>query len=220
MQGLERITDFYYQMAIHPLIDNPEKLRLRGVKAVKIYYCLYGRNAWHSTWIQKYFPNCMQITFDAAKQYAESLRIQGSVFSILEMPALQIDSGSVKFLATQINTITPLRGYSPNALRDIPTWKNKIDNLRENYLKFGAPIEGSMLSFDYDSRFWRTRQPPKNSVILLYFDSNIELEALKTTKLKSWRSNSVGEHYYLNWHEVDNAVRQSAVMRIAKQSGF
>lgn len=166
---LRQIDNLKFDRILDPKLPDPSTLRLRQVEAVKIYYCLYGRNAWHSTWIQRYSENCMHLTFASAKSHAEAKRVQGSVFYIKELPALQFTTGKYRVLITQINSTCPLREYSPSARRkDVIYGKTKIHDSRENYLTFGAPMEGLILSFSHDSRFWITLQSSINSVIILY----------------------------------------------------
>ena len=106
---LRRIEDLKTDVILDLSIKSPKDLKLRGIKVVKIYYCYYGRNAWYSTWVQKYYKNCMHASFDSAKGFAEINRKQGSVFYIKELPALYIESGSYPILVTQINKTCPLR---------------------------------------------------------------------------------------------------------------
>jgi len=216
-----RVEDLKIDGILDPNIKNLEKIKLRGIRAVKIYYCFYGRNAWHSTWVQKYYKDCMHSNLDSAKNFAELNRVQGSVFYIEELPALLFDGGNCSVLVTQINERCPLREYSANALReDVSAGSKKIEGYRNNYLTFGSPMNGVVLSFEYNSRFWKNQQPRKNSVILLYTQTELETVELKTTKLKTWKSSSLGKDYYLSWNHIDRRVSQSSVLRLFNQSGF
>lgn len=219
--AFRRIEDLKFDGILDPDVKDPEELRLRGIRAVKIYYCFYGRNAWHSTWVQKYYIDCMHSNLDSAKRFAERNRVQGSVFYIEELPALLLDGGSYPVLVTQINERCPLREYSAKALReDVSIESEKIEGYRNNYLTFGSPLNGVILSFEYNSRFWKTQQPWKNSVILLYTETEFEPVELKTTKLKAWKSSSLGKDYYLSWSPIKSRVSQSSVIRLFNQSGF
>lgn len=219
--AFRRIEDLEIDGILNPDIKDPEELKLRGVRAVKIYYCFYGRNAWHSTWVQKYYKDCMHSNLESAKRFAERNRVQGSVFYIKELPALLFDGGNYPVLVTQINERCPLREYSAKALReDVSIGSEKIEGYRNNYLTFGAPMNGVILSFEHDSRFWKTQQPLKNSVILLYTKTEFESVELKTTKLKAWKSSSLGKDYCLSWNPINSRVSQSSVLRLYNQSGF
>ena len=197
------------------------RLRVREIKAVKIYYCYYGRNAWHSTWIQRYSPSCMHLTIDSAQDHAERKRTQGSVFYIEELPSLEINVGPYRVYITQINENCPLREYRIEAVRSsAPVGKRKIENAQNRYLKFGVNAENLLLSFAHDSRFWINTQPSSNSVMILYTGENIKAAPLKTTKLNFWKSQSVGKYYYLSWSSRKGRISQRSVLRLIKQCGF
>ena len=79
------------------------------ISACKLFYVHDGRNAWHSTWVQRYFPNfSFQATFQAARAAVERARKQGSSWSIVETPALVVRVRDLSFVTTEINTDTPL----------------------------------------------------------------------------------------------------------------
>jgi len=220
-QILDHIDNLKYASASDSLLLPPSKSRVREIKPVKIYYCYYGRNAWHSTWIRRYSPSCMHLSIDSAKHYAEQKRTQGSVFYIEELPALEINAGPYRVYITQINQNCPLREYRSQAVRSsVAVGKRKIDNAQNFYLKSGANIGSLLLSFSHDSRFWINTQPSSNSVMLLYTAENIEATPLKTTKLNVWKSQSLGKYYYLSWSFRKSRISQRSVLRLAKQSGF
>lgn len=220
-EALTRIESLEIECIINPTLTKPKDSKLRSIKVVKIYYCLYGRNAWHSTWVQKYSEDCMHTSFESAILFAESRRAQGSVFYIMELPALCIEAGDYNIFVTQINENCPLREYSAKALRsEVGTSQVKIEGCRDNYLTFGAPINGVISSFEPNSRFWRTVQPLFNSTFVLYSTAKTELTELKTTKLKGWKSIGRGRDHYLSWLPFENKVRQSSVLRLYNQSGF
>ena len=50
------------------------------------YYLGYGRNAWHSTWVNKYYPGSLSFDREALERQAEKSRSQGSVFRIQSVP--------------------------------------------------------------------------------------------------------------------------------------
>lgn len=202
-------------------IGDPDARRLRCVAATKIFYCFYGRNAWHSTWVQKYSTDCMYLTAESAQAHAERKRVQGSVFYVTELPAIELDVGSFRVFITQINTSCPLREYRCKAVKtSAAAGKQLIEGARDQYLDFGASLQGAVLSFNHDSRFWVTRQPSENSVMVLYTAGSVPSEPLRTTPLKAWKSSSVGKYYYLNWARLKANVSGRSVLRIFKQSGF
>ena len=196
-------------------------LRLHSVAAKKIFYCFCGRNAWYATWVQIYSPDCMHLTIESAKEHAERKRVQGSVFYIEELPALELDAGPYRIYLTQINSSCPLKEYRCDAVRKHLRFdQNFIGGARDRYLVLGASVERAVLSFNYDSRFWLSEQPPQNSIMFLYTKGEIPGARLTTTPLKAWVSSSVGNNYYLNWHRKDSKRSGRSVLRITKQAGL
>ena len=88
------------------------KEKVTGCLAVKIYFSIEGRNAWWSTWKQTYTEGCMQLTLNSSKTILGQKRKQGSVFYIIEMPAIvfQHTLGGC-LVVTQINSQSPLKDY-------------------------------------------------------------------------------------------------------------
>jgi hypothetical protein len=83
-----------------------ERLRylVRSVGAVKLYYVTAGRNAWWGTWIKRYEPGCMHISFESARSFAEKRRVQGTVFYIVELPTIAIVGSKGALLISEINS--------------------------------------------------------------------------------------------------------------------
>lgn len=199
-----------------------EKLSLHDVASIKIFYCFQGRNAWHSTWICRYYDNCMHLTLESAQKYAESMRKSGSVFYIYEIPALLLDSQDYAVVVTQINEDCPLRYYSEKAVRKNGYGaKEKVDKYSENYIVLGSPMDRLVYSFLPGSRFWKVQQPIKNSIIFLYTRSQENALLLRQEKLKAWKSYSMGNDCYLGWNPIENyKVSSKSVRRIFKRSCF
>lgn len=185
---------------------------LRGVEACLIYYCAYGRNAWHSTWTSRYTHDCMHPSFRSAQLFAEQSRKQGSVFYIQALPALKLKAEGRVFLITQINERKPLREYSADALRESPGEDVKPNDRRDNYLTSGAPLNGVLSSFSCNSRFWGNRQPQSNSVIVLIQKGQDSFSSFSQAELRLWKSISVGVNYYMNWDSIKNEVDGSAIL--------
>jgi len=175
--------------------------KVKSVEAAYLYYLFQGRNAWHSTWITQYAEGCMHSDLDSAKATAERRRTQGSVFYIAEMPSLVFRSASGVIAVTQINSASPLSGYSANAMTDrLPTGVAKVRGARDCYISKGAPMLGAALSFDQQSRFWRERPPRHNAVILVASEeAKLLLSPVSSSKPSSVRSYSNGSVYRLGW---------------------
>lgn len=197
-----------------------DHLRIENIDACSIFYCFRGRNAWHSTWSTRYSENCMHPNFNSAQLVAEQGRQRGSVFYIELLPALMLKSRNLKFLITQINENKPLGQYSANALREWPDEDVKRADRRDNYLTFGASIRGALGSFAHNSRFWATRQPERDSIIVLYADDGQQFEPLSRTKSVKWASKSIGKYYYLNWKPVDSHVGNEAIQKLSKKANL
>ena len=190
---------------------------LVGARAAKIYYVYYGRNAWHSTWVTKYTAGCMHGCMESAQAFVESRRVQGSVFCIEELPALVLDGEEMSFIVTQINSENPLKGYSSQAVTNSPPYgATLIKGSQNSYITAGSPLIGSILSFNTTSRFWRSRPPYTNSVILLYSAPSDSLLQLTSTPLKKWRSRSFGGQYKFSWLPCGSRVRASGVLGLHK----
>ena len=92
-------------------IEN-EKLSAEPIESVyvgKIYYWRDGRNAWHSTWIERYDNlEAFCISEEAAKNRIEASRVQGSVFYLQEFPVLTFSGKSACLLIGEISSTSPL----------------------------------------------------------------------------------------------------------------
>ena len=213
--ALQRIEDIRRDKIFYPALKKPEELDLEGIKAVKIYFCFYGRNSWNSAWVHKYKTNCMHLTLDSAKNYAETNRVQGSVFNITELPALQFDGGNYPIFVTQINEKIPLKDYSADALSQYdPYGRLKISGYMDNYMTYGAPLNGIVSSFTDTGRFLRTPQAKNNLVIALYAQNPVQATELENVKMKAWKSKSAGKKFYLNWLAIENNTNQLAILNL------
>lgn len=59
-----------------------------AVRRSQAYFLGYGRNAWSSTWANRYYSDAVSFDLGSLKREAESLRVQGSVFKIESAPLL------------------------------------------------------------------------------------------------------------------------------------
>jgi hypothetical protein len=62
----------------------------REIKYGKMLYLGYGRNAWHSTWIRRYYPGSISLFEKDLQSLCENLRVQGSVFRIETVPVVYL----------------------------------------------------------------------------------------------------------------------------------
>lgn len=179
--------------------------RARGVK---LYFVHNGRNAWHSTWTQKYHPDCIHLSMQSAKAYCEKHRNNGTVFYILEMPALELHSGSSTVLITQINAASPLAGYT--ATTGIALDEDQQDDALPSGLRWrvGDPLNAVANSFLPDSDAWPAPPPSDEKIIILgCVVLKSPLMPLAGMELRSWKSWSAGARHPLQWK--DHAIRRS-----------
>ena len=74
----------------------PGSLARRGhlplnVHSGKMLYLGYGRNAWHSTWIRRYYPGSISFFEKDLQLLCEKHRVQGSVFRIEPVPVVYLE---------------------------------------------------------------------------------------------------------------------------------
>lgn len=75
-----------------------------GARLTRLPFLSYGRNAWHSTWITRYYSaGSVCLAIGALQAKAEKLRTQGSVFRIEEMPALALQTEGATIFLVEVN---------------------------------------------------------------------------------------------------------------------
>ena len=72
-----------------------------------VLYLAYGRNAWQSTWINRYYPGSISVSKSSLQELAEKRRVQGSVFRIEARPSLMI-----KFKTRNLVLVALNRGHT------------------------------------------------------------------------------------------------------------
>ena len=142
-----------------------DKVIKKGVR--KVYYVSSGRNSWWSTWVKQYNSGCMHTTLHSAKQYAEKLRTNGSVFYIQEIPALVLEGKHISLVLTQINCQDVLQNYKPKS-------KDAATNTTHCHITAGSALCHAYNSFAYDSAFWTIAPPSKNSVLRLLCNTKLK----------------------------------------------
>lgn len=195
---------------------------VQKIELAVLYFVHNGRNAWHSTWVQKYRQNCFYVSLEEAKNYCENMRTNGLVFYIIETPALMITSNknNVYFL-TQINTSEPLAGYSSNAIISKELYKgNIIENAQDNYIKLGNSLKAIFLSFDKESRFWWKKFDESQKVIILISTEIIDsgMLPLAGNPLKSYKSISYGKKYYLGWIDYPIKRKSDSIIKLVDEA--
>ena len=146
---------------------------VRGCHLCKVYFFSTGRNAYFSTWSQKYpYESAFHTSLEAAKQHAEQQRVQGAVFSIDELPVLAFPFDDSSLLVTEINTETAFEDF----LRRIPKSRTVA-----HIARYFTP-------------------PRANSIQRLFCDGDIPAAFFP---LRQFRSRSRGKAYPLTWRQLD-----------------
>ena len=186
--------------------------------AVKIYFSIEGRNAWWSTWKQTYTEGCMQLKFNSSKTILEEKRKQGSVFNIIEMPAIVFQHAFGGCLVvTQINTQSPLKDYFfSRAFKRVENSAGEKDHFHG---VAGRKIMKDIpSSFDFNSDSWRIRPPEENSVIKVWYPAGwgSHFDDLSRT-LVTYKSVSEGSRGSLEWEKSDSDIKVDFVKRTCEK---
>jgi hypothetical protein len=184
-----------------------DKVIKKGVR--KIYYVSSGRNAWWSTWVKQYNSGCMHTTLDSAKKYAEKMRTNGSVFYIQEIPALVLEGRFISLIVTQINCQDVLQNYKPKS-------KDLTSGATHCHITANSLLCHAYNSFVYNSAFWDIAPPAKNSVLRLLCHTKLkDFDFYRASSVSSYKSESIGPNYYLQWHPSTFEAKNKSLARIA-----
>lgn len=118
---------------------NSRFFRPIDAKIVRVNYLGWGRNAWHSTWINQYHPGTIDCDLGKLKKRAEGMRRQGSQLWIETRDALWLKFQCSNLMIVEINSAPKnvydrLLNYNrKNGLRDFWT---QSDLGRDNWLLF------------------------------------------------------------------------------------
>jgi hypothetical protein len=164
--------------------------KLKILKGVTLYLLSTGRNAWHSTWSERYRGDAALFSnFDSAKAEAEKSRVRGTKFEIEQYPGLAFYSikgvvAIVEFFSKQ------------------PFDKLKLEVIGDR-LKVDTTIKDAIAPFTAaTSEFWKKPFPSENSFVVAKSDLAEEFEPLISPSfLKKWGSVASGSNYYLGWTE-------------------
>jgi len=119
------------------------------------YYRGYGRNAWHSTWVNIYSPNSVSFRFSELRSSAERQRTQGSVQKIEAIPLAPVLQGADLYGIVPINergapSYARLRG----AIRSGNLWQS-LPSRRENWLLTFRVQTWDILFSSFQPGLWR-----------------------------------------------------------------
>lgn len=92
----------------------------KGTLNANILYLGYGRNAWQSTWINRYYPGSVSFFEKDLMEMAEELRVQGSQFKISSRPALVLQFETAPIAIMSVNG-RPFGSYE-HLLGEVEPW--------------------------------------------------------------------------------------------------
>ena len=189
---------------------------LRAISIGCIYFLVRERNAWNWTSVSQYSENCIHTDLLSAKAEAERQRGSGSVFRIRQMPALLFHSDDGIAVVTEINTSRPLHGLVVKQTRTAQqqAWYVNVTHL-ERLISPKISIGELIDSLKNSEIFWRTPPPLENGLLLFSYFDNPGLESLTGSRLRQWKSMSVGSEYDLNWPKEWAKLSASPTRRIA-----
>jgi hypothetical protein len=176
--------------------------KLKNLTGVTLYLLSTGRNAWHSTWSERYRSDAaLFATFEAAKAAAEKARNRGTTFEIEQYPGLAFYS--------VVGVVALVEFHSKQSFM-----KLRLDTLT-NRLEVGTMIRDAIDPFKAaTSEYWSTPFPSENSFIVVRSDLAEEFETLPSpTYLKKWGSVAWGSNFYLGWNEK-NKSEETPITRI------
>lgn len=197
---------------------------LLTVEATRLFFLHDGRNAWHSTWVQKYYEGCLHTSLFAAQMSALRKRVQGSRFYIEEVPAVLIRADAGCLAITQINSPNPLASYLLRVKQssvDLRGMSLSDGDDRNYYLAPGSPILGLAKSFDLSSGFWSPCHNSDDDTQIVASDDPTEaFSKLGGSKLRRWVSSSYGGGSPLGWLEEDSRdkISGNGVARIVRSA--
>jgi hypothetical protein len=158
--------------------------RFHAARLGAVYFLTNGRNAWHSTWINRYGPRSISGRLSTVRQWAEQRRVQGSVFYIERMPALVLQADDLTLVGVEVN---PSQQMGTGAA-----------------VFGGEPLAGRVIEAYSGVR--------PNTVLWLHTPGNHRFETWNRSGEACWRSESSGPNYLLGWREVPTRRSASAEM--------
>jgi hypothetical protein len=116
----------------------------------RIYYLGYGRNAWHSTWISRYYPGSCAEDAITLRKTAEGRRVQGSVFRITQKMCMWVRYPHSSVCLVEINANTLKTRHIDTILKDDPAnFLRYIDALSvDNWILPLVSSKPNILPFD------------------------------------------------------------------------
>lgn len=192
-----------------------------------IYYVGDGRNAWHGTWVRRYYSSSFHTKFEDARLFAESQRVQGSVFRITELPVVCYGVEDGWMLVSELNEERPLTHFRPPLTiqrarvraKRCSWWfqHNTLTQQLKDTLPLDSPRAG-WTAAETSRRFhekdicWSTPEN-RRTVVKLFYQGAEPAVLSRRQELKIWTSSSIGGQYRLQW-QTKKGLSGTAVMRV------
>ena len=122
---------------------------LQSATPIVLYFVSYGRNAWHSTWVQKYQRNTLKGSYLEAAHFIGSKMRQGTAFKMTITPGWHLQFSPNAFLVCEINTSRPFSRLLEAAFT-VP----------------GISEEQALLLLKPTSSLWKGPAPAQDSIIV------------------------------------------------------
>jgi hypothetical protein len=169
---ISSIRDSHIQLTPLPFSDELADRILWSAGLCQLYFVFYGRNAWHSTWVQRYFAKgAVCASLKEAKRRAERSRKQGNVLYIDVLPAVFLKMDARTLFVVEINA------------------SNLASRLVESM--DSARCLAQVLE--------DVRRYPANSVVALTSDTPITLFELATAEFQQYQAEAPSSVAILDW---------------------
>lgn len=163
--------------------------KARHVSLSLLHYGSDGRNAWHSTRVRRYYPSSISFNETSVREWLEHRRVQGSTFTLTELPCLCFHDGSRVAILTDINDPT-----FPARTRELVRRRGVAKAIRETLGRRSQSMYA----------FISTSATPPQTLSASYM-------------LRRRSSQSMGTSYYLNWKLVGEHRVSPAWFTLLKQ---
>ncbi|WP_153135353.1 hypothetical protein [Paraburkholderia agricolaris] len=185
-----------------------------SVSAVDIFFLHDGRNAWHSTWVQRYTSDAFWASFRDAAQRASAKRVQGSKFFIHHVPAVLFRARTAELLAVDINTDAPFsylegQGTRPKRNYSIAVGGDAVS------LALGMTLHAIANHLNHLDKTDARNGPARGQVILEFGKrSEGEFKPLEQSKFLSYVSVPVAGFSSLGWSHQTSTIDGAGVLRL------
>ncbi|WP_176503886.1 hypothetical protein [Cobetia sp. 5-11-6-3] len=177
-----------------------------------LYFVHIGRNAWHTTWIQRYTTDCMHADLDHAKAHAENLRNNGTRVYVQELPCIVFEtSGSnPNYVAVEINTPNPFSKFTFDS--------SVIVDTGLDFEQVGIPSQGILNAFKSKFNYAGEEHDggQTDNTILLEDTLNLISNSGKDNFYK-YISVSNGAKYYLGWDRSEITIDNNHVIDVSNK---